>query len=156
MRGVVSGLVRGGLLASIAALVIGCGGGGEAEFVYDSASYFPENYETTYQELAGFGCEQSPTHGGDYVRILVSDEALPAYDGMEIPDGAVITKPQYSDAGCTTLTSITVMQKDSAAESGWQWQTVGADGAVGDSGQVQFCVDCHAAMCGGNQCAEKQ
>jgi len=141
----------------LCALVVFSGCGGDStEFVYSSESYFPEDYQSRYQELAGFECQQSPTHGNDYVRILVSDEALPAYDGMEIPDGAVITKPQYADAGCTELTAITVMQKDSSAASGWQWQRVGASGEVESSGQVEGCVGCHTAMCGGNQCAEKE
>jgi hypothetical protein len=148
--------ILGGFLLLVMFAATACGSG-EPEFVYSEDHLTSEDYLTAYQPLEGFGCQQSPTHAGDYVRILVSPEALPLYDGMEIPDGAVIAKPQYADANCTEFKAVTSMKKDSAAESGWQWQRVDVEGVVEDTGQVGFCVQCHQG-CAANDwaCASKE
>ena len=151
-----SSALLGFLLTFITTASMACGGG-EPEFVYSEEHLTSEDYLTAYQPLEGFGCEQSPTHAGDYVRILVSEEALPLYDGMEIPDGAVIAKPRYADANCTEFKAVTSMKKDSSAESGWQWQRVDVEGVVENTGQVDFCVQCHMG-CAANDwaCASKE
>ena len=147
-------LKKAALLLLATSALAACGSG-DAEYSYDSASLFPEDYQAQYTALTGFDCTKSPTHGGDYVRIYASSDALPIYDGMEVADGAVLVKPQYSDASCEELSAITSMKRDSTTPSEWVWQRVGADGSVESSGQVENCVSCHTATCGGNQCAER-
>lgn len=126
--------------------------GGEA-FEYDSASYFPEDWETSYTKLETLDCEQSSTHGGEYVQVWVNDTAAPSYDaaGATAEEGAVIIKPQYTDDACSELSAITVMRK---AASGWEWQRVEADGAVAFSGENSTCSDCHSA-CNDFRCASE-
>lgn len=135
------------LLLILAIFAMSLSACGETEFVYNSASFFKEDYQTSYTKISD--CTKSSTHGGDYVKVFADDNAAQAYStgGAAVKEGGVIVKPQYADDGCTELTSIKVMRKGAAgtaADKGdWQWQDVSNDGSITSEGQIGFCISCH-------------
>ena len=119
---------------------------GETEFVYNSASFFKQDYETSYTKISD--CTKSPTHGGDYVKVFADSNAAQAYSGGDpVKEGGVVVKPQYADDGCTELTSIKAMRKGPAGtapdKGDWEWQDVGEDGSISSEGQLGGCISCH-------------
>ncbi len=139
------------VLVGASATLGACG----TEFTYDSNSFFPEDYRSSYTKHTKHDCTASPTHGGDHVRIWLSDEIKPAYEGdAEAPEGAVALKEQFSDEDCEDLTSITVFKKKSASETGWEWQRIQEDGSVEFTVDKNFCSDCHTSCAGGGLCGK--
>ena len=90
------------------------------------------------------------------VHVWVQELGAEAYGGVDpdssgsnpaIPRGLVLIKEQFDNAGA--VTGHTVMVKGPAgyaSETGdWWWGFAGADKQLSNSGQIQFCIDCHAA-----------
>lgn len=131
------------LCSSAAFLLSGCS---SEEFSYDSASLFPENYQSTYTKSDKYNCTKSPTHGNDYVIVWYSPEIQAAYadDTMTPPDGAVALKEQFADESCSEMTSIKVLARDESSASKYKWQNVQQDGSVEFTQEENFCSSCHA------------
>lgn len=132
----------------IAGALAACGAEEDPEFVYDSNSFFPEDYKTSYSKLSKYDCTKSADHGNDYVKVWVSPEIKPAYDqkGTAAPEGSVVLKEQFLDDECTDFNRITVMKRDSSSANGWQWQRIFENGEVEFTVEDNFCVSCHAAL----------
>lgn len=130
-------------------LIFGASACGSDEFAYDSGSFFPENWESTYTQVEN--CKKSAVHSGPYVAVWADAAGAPLYDGTDsaraADEGTIIVKPQYSDEGCTNLTAVTVMRKGkpgTAADKGdWEYQNLKGDGSIVEEGQVGYCVSCH-------------
>jgi len=133
------------LLFCLATLALTACGDNSNDFTLSSDAFFASDWETSYQKLDKLDCSQSPTHGSQWVKIYYDDAAAPAYNGEggELPDGAIVIKPQFSDDACETMTWITAMKKDSSTPSGWVWQRAEADGTLSINGQNDFCINCH-------------
>jgi len=101
-------------------------------------------------EWQGVVFSEDGTHG-EYVQIWLSDDAFSTVEaaaGGDMPDGATIIKEAYDSEDGSDLTSVTVMQKDSAyGTTGWFWAKYEADGSVSGSlyGDASACSGCHSA-----------
>lgn len=133
-------LLCAGALVAASATLGACG----TEFNYDSASFFPEDYQSAYAKQAKHDCTASPTHGGDFVRVWLSPEIKPSYDGdVAVPEGAVALKEQFADDACEELISITTFRKKTASPTGWEWQKIQEDGSVEFTQEENSCSSCH-------------
>lgn len=88
------------------------------------------------------------THG-DYVQIWANEVAFTALAaGEPVPDGGIIVKAGYDDAGGDVLRGLTAMQKIdgySADSSDWFWaQFDAASGAASMAGAPSGCTGCHS------------
>lgn len=135
------------LLSLCCVAFMGCGGDDdEAVFAYNSASSYPENWESVYVQTKT--CAKSSTHGGDYVEVWVSPEAEAAFGdrAIEMPVTAVLLKAQFSDSACTKKSGFTAMNPSAVGTDGavtWHFQRTEVDGTIGSDGTDNFCSSCH-------------
>ncbi len=137
----------------VAAWCLLVGAGCAPEIDFDDRTYFPADFEETYTMVSP--CSESVTHGGNYVQVYASPDALEAFTDptKEYPVGAILVKSQHRETApeCDYPTKWTVMRKGeegSAPESNdWGWQQIDGDGAFVLGPQPNGCVTCHAG-CG--------
>jgi hypothetical protein len=125
----------------------GCGSGSTG-----APAIFPADYAATYQEVRD--CRRSLEHAAT-IRILVSPDAVTAYNGRAVPFpvGSFVLKEEYAvnDLSCAKpIVRYTVMQKldpqSSTATLDWEWQETGPDFHETPK-DTATCVSCHS-VCG--------
>ncbi len=90
------------------------------------------------------------------VHVWVQSAGAEAYRGIDpagegsnptIPEGLILVKEQFDDMAA--VTGHTVMVKGPAglapASADWWWGFADADKQLANTGQIDFCIDCHAA-----------
>ena len=85
----------------------------------------------------------------------VGKDAEASFTGA-LPDGTIIVKENFNVAatevtGSTPIKNLTVMYKSagfSASQNDWYWLAAKSREVVAESGQVDFCTDCHAGVTG--------
>lgn len=122
----------------------------EATLVARAVAFADEGFTQINTEL------EASQHGGEMVNYWVSDDIAAVYRAIDpedaegatpdIPMGAMVVKEQLNGDG--DFTAITVMAKvnegfDAGAED-WWWARIEADGTPSFTGQVDFCINCHA------------
>ncbi len=116
---------------------------------WDPGTFFPATYASDYAKIAD--CAKSNGHGGVYVETWVDKGAHQAWEDQTTPyaEGTVFMKVGFDDAACKNLANYWAMKKGPDSTNGpagdWIWQSVDADGQVGDEGQMAGCTGCHAA-----------
>lgn len=134
-------------LATLTLIALTLGACGETEFKYDSASYFPEDWKSSYTQISGCSASKSTPHGGNYVQIWADPNSKGSFGtDVAVPEGGVLLKPQFEDSSCETLAAFTVMRRrpDDGGDK-WDWQRVEADGSISGTGKQPFCISCHQA-----------
>ena len=88
------------------------------------------------------------THGA-YVQIWANDIAHKAIlAGTAVPDGGILVKEGYDDAGGKSSKGLTAMQKIDgydAANGDWFWAKYDASGSASVAGASSGCYGCHSA-----------
>ena len=154
--------IRTGLLVRLAicvaaALVSGCGDDSAGPQPPMPDPFFPANYLETYPLVRR--CRLSIDHDSWHIRVYVNPEAFTAYTDSIYPfaESTVLVKPLYSDTTCTQVVEYAVMRKGppgtAPASADWEWQRVGADRKVLESGQIQRCITCHRSCTNGRDYA---
>ena len=111
--------------------------------------FFTAEFMKSYVQVRD--CRLSIAHDGYFIVVYASPEAANAYKNGIYPfaPGTVIVKALYEDVECTKLAGYASMRKGEAgtapASGDWEWQTVGGNGGVQASGQLQRCIGCHTA-----------
>jgi len=127
-------------------LLAACGSDGSTE-----QPLFPADYAATYQQVRN--CRYSIEHDLQYIRVLVSPDALTPYNGRTapFPAGSIVLKEQYDgdDTTCAgPIVQWTVMQKlatgTDADNLDWEWQRVDAKKKI-TTGDIKKCTTCHKA-----------
>ena len=145
-----------GAMATLATLAAACGDKDD-DTGADVGLTDDERAAAVWSDISGYeswnqlddftGVLVSESVHGSYVQIWYDDAAFEHVQGGsgDVPDGATIVKEGYSDEG-TTLTGITVMEKDSSfGSTGWFWANFSEDGTVNLAGDQSACSDCHSA-----------
>jgi hypothetical protein len=100
-------------------------------------------------------CRFSIEHDGVNIIVFASPGAETAYtEGTyPLPEGTVLVKAEHDDSFCDEVVEFTAMRKlaaGTAPEDGdWEWQRVGANGKVLESGSLPRCVMCHEGCTNG-------
>jgi hypothetical protein len=102
---------------------------------------FAEDFEQTYTEVRG--CRQSPEHQLTFIRLFVPADQAALIAGCmapgatcteALPKGTVLVKPEYVDADCNELLTITASRRETDGPAGdraaWRWQNVSPEGVV--------------------------
>lgn len=109
-----------------------------------------EGYTENWSTIPGKGelYPGQPPHG-PLITVYLNDGAVDALEAQPgtMPDGSVIVKENYRPD--ETLSLVTIMEKRSGyapAYSDWYYASYAPDGSVQDSGQIESCIACHAAV----------
>ncbi len=142
-----------GTLAALATALAGCTGDESSQDreLYDQAIAGDE-YKS-WSQFPGASPDLLPSgqHNGDFVRSYMNDVAVAAiadFDGS-FPDGTILVKEQYEDAGGTVKSGHTVMLKldgFDSAHGDWYWVAYNAKGeTTAHNGKAEYCSGCHTA-----------
>lgn len=91
--------------------------------------------------------ESAPPHG-PLANVFINStvvEAMANFSGA-LPDGSIIVKESFDEAGTESGDSITVMWKQTGfdpANNDWFWGRFAFDGEILAEGQVAGCFGCH-------------
>jgi hypothetical protein len=108
----------------------------------------PEDYRTAFAQVRT--CRNSVEHGLVNVVVRVRGEQKDLYEAgpYPFPQGSLVVKEEYRDAGCSDLAGYTVMRKEAAgyfsAGGDWQWFSLDSGGTVLKDGKSATCSHCHA------------